>query len=185
MTQQQSTSDLEAYWARTMERLNLAERKALSELIARVGKAELDAHNATQYAARLKRGETRTVYLPPQAADALKRQQQRDRKQQLKTGRRSSQILTPPRASVMHPSTYWREFKAVLRAAKLDPDAFHLHDLRHTYGTLAALAGVAPKDAQAQMGHANLGMTLGLYTHATDEGQRDAARRLGRKLGGE
>lgn len=126
----------------------------------------------------------RVVYLLPQAADALKRQQARDYAAQLESGRRSQQVLTPPRAAVMSPSTYWRAFKAVCTAAGLDADAYHLHDLRHTYATLAMSAGVPLSDLQAQMGHTDPAMTR-KYSHPTDDGQRDAARRLGRKLGGE
>ena len=48
------------------------------------------------------------------------------------------------------------------------PEAKHglrWHDLRHTYASLAAMAGAQPKDVQAQLGHASIMMTLDRYTH--------------------
>jgi integrase len=42
-----------------------------------------------------------------------------------------------------------------------------LHDLRHTHATLALQAGVHPRVVQERMGHANIGITLGTYSHVT------------------
>jgi integrase len=49
------------------------------------------------------------------------------------------------------------------------------HDLRHTFGTQAARAGVPLSDIQALMGHANISTTL-IYVHY--QPQHDAADRL-------
>ena len=40
-----------------------------------------------------------------------------------------------------------------------------LHDVRHTYATLALNAGVEPKIVSDRVGHSNLGYTLTIYTH--------------------
>lgn len=125
----------------------------------------------------------RTVYLLPQALTGLRAQYTRDMEAQLKSGRRSPQIVTPPRTPVMDPATLWRHFKRLLVAAKLPREEIALHDLRHTYATLAARAGAAPKDVQAQLGHSTLAMTLGVYTDSTEAGQRAASERLSNLLG--
>lgn len=44
-----------------------------------------------------------------------------------------------------------------------------MHDLRHTFATMLFESGIEPKDAQYYLGHADLRMTLGLYTHLTAE----------------
>lgn len=44
-----------------------------------------------------------------------------------------------------------------------------MHDLRHTFATMLFESGIEPKDAQYYLGHADLRMTLELYTHLTAE----------------
>lgn len=51
-------------------------------------------------------------------------------------------------------------------------ETFSGHCFRHTYATRCFEAGVAPKAVQKQLGHANLKMTMDLYTHLLDD-QRD------------
>lgn len=43
------------------------------------------------------------------------------------------------------------------------------HDLRHTFATMLFESGIAPKDAQYYLGHANIQITADLYTHLTEE----------------
>lgn len=43
--------------------------------------------------------------------------------------------------------------------------AIRLHDLRHTYATLALEAGVHPRVVQEQLGHSHVSVTLGIYSH--------------------
>lgn len=39
------------------------------------------------------------------------------------------------------------------------------HNLRHTTGTFFNAAGVNPKVAQAVLGHSDINLTMGIYTH--------------------
>ncbi|MGH9760259.1 MAG: tyrosine-type recombinase/integrase [Blastocatellia bacterium] len=50
---------------------------------------------------------------------------------------------------------------------------FRFHDLRDTFGTRAADAGVALNAVASVMGHADIHTTM-RYAHATDEGWRRA-----------
>lgn len=50
-----------------------------------------------------------------------------------------------------------------------------LHDLRHTYATLALEAGVPAKVLSDRLGHAGIRITLDTYTHRSDEMDRQAA----------
>jgi len=54
-------------------------------------------------------------------------------------------------------------FKPLLKRAGL-PD-IRFHDLRHTAATLMLTGGVHPKIVQQRLGHANISMTLDLYSH--------------------
>jgi len=61
------------------------------------------------------------------------------------------------------PSTVIRELHATLKRVGIRELRFH--DLRHTYGALAASMGAPPKFVQNQMGHASLTTTLDTYGH--------------------
>jgi integrase len=55
------------------------------------------------------------------------------------------------------------------RAVALD------NDLRHGWATMALLAGVHPKVVQERLGHANIGITLDLYSDVTGSLHDEAA----------
>jgi integrase len=40
-----------------------------------------------------------------------------------------------------------------------------IHDLRHTHATLMLKAGIHPKVVSERLGHANIGITLDIYSH--------------------
>lgn len=52
------------------------------------------------------------------------------------------------------------------------------HSLRHLHATLLSEAGEPLKVAQAQLGHADLQTTLGVYTHVLPESQRRAVEKV-------
>ena len=49
---------------------------------------------------------------------------------------------------------------------------------RHGHATLALAAGVPAKVMQERLGHADIGITLGLYTHVLPGMQEAAAARV-------
>jgi integrase len=53
-----------------------------------------------------------------------------------------------------------------------------LHDLRHTWATLALSAGEHPKIVQERLGHANVSITLDVYSHVSEGLHSDAASRI-------
>ena len=55
-----------------------------------------------------------------------------------------------------------------------------LHDLRHTWATLALEAGIHPKVVSARLGHSSVQITLDVYSHVTDRVDRDAAENVAR-----
>ena len=52
------------------------------------------------------------------------------------------------------------------------------HDLLHTCGTLLLSQGIHPKFLQERLGHADIAMTMNLYSHVTADMQRQAADQL-------
>lgn len=71
-------------------------------------------------------------------------------------------------------------FLPALTKAKID--GFRWHDLRHTFGSRLAMAGVDLVTIQQLMGHKTLEMTL-RYAHLSPEHRLNAIRRLDRRTG--
>ena len=69
-----------------------------------------------------------------------------------------------------------RDFIAGEEAVKAAPvPRIRLHDLRHTWATLALRAGVHPKVVQERLGHKNISITMDLYSHVMPDMQESAA----------
>ncbi len=62
-------------------------------------------------------------------------------------------------------------------------EEFTAHQLRHTYSSMLYDTGVDPKSAQKFLGHADLQVTLKIYTHLSEEKERGAVEALNRFLG--
>lgn len=57
-----------------------------------------------------------------------------------------------------------------------------LHSLRHTFATLSLEAGVPLKEVSEALGHANIGITSTVYSHAVETRRRRAANAMGKVL---
>src|SRR5262245_25758114 len=70
-----------------------------------------------------------------------------------------------------------RVFRPALRRARITN--FSWHDLRHTFASRLAMAGVDIRTVQELLGHQSLAMTL-RYAHLSPAHKRDAVRHLER-----
>ena len=52
---------------------------------------------------------------------------------------------------------------------KVGMQRFSMHTLRHTFATRCIEAGMRPKTLQMILGYSNIGITMNLYVHVTDE----------------
>ncbi len=68
---------------------------------------------------------------------------------------------------------------SVFRFHEVGP-IFRLHELRHTFATLALQNGVDVKTVSSMLGHYDAGFTLRTYTHATRQQQNRAAETMGK-----
>jgi len=75
--------------------------------------------------------------------------------------------------SPVHPDRLTKAFRSLVSAAGLP--SIRLHDLRHSYATLALGAGVHPKVVSERLGHASIGITLDTYSHVLPSLQEEAA----------
>ena len=65
----------------------------------------------------------------------------------------------PASGEVLRRGALMRRYRRALKAAKLEP-SHRFHDLRHTFGTAMAAAGVPMRTLQEWMGHRDLQTTL-------------------------
>ena len=90
----------------------------------------------------------------------------------------SPYLFASPRTGEMyHPDSIVNLHRKILKKAGLEP--VRLHDLRHTFATLALQNGVDIKTVSGMLGHYDAGFTLRTYTHATDRMQEQAAATMG------
>ena len=75
-----------------------------------------------------------------------------------------------------------RSFVRLLKQAGLPRIRFH--DLRHTAATLLLAQGVHAKVVSDLLGHAQIGITLDLYSHTTPAMHQEAARTMDAIVGG-
>lgn len=79
------------------------------------------------------------------------------------------------------PGAVRRKLTGILERAGCKHVRFH--DLRHTFATLALQGGMDIKTLSAMLGHVSAATTLDIYTHITDDMQRQAAANIDRGIG--
>jgi integrase len=91
-------------------------------------------------------------------------------------------LAVGPTGERLHPDTLTRRFNRLVDRAGVP--RIRLHDVRHTYATMAMDAGVNPKLLSDRIGHANELVTLQIYTHRTAGLDRAMAEQLSRMIEG-
>lgn len=74
--------------------------------------------------------------------------------------------------SPLNPHRFTDAFDRHVKAAKLP--RIRLHDLRHTWATLALQQGIHPKVVSEVLGHSTIAITLDTYSHAIPTMQETA-----------
>lgn len=119
----------------------------------------------------------RAIYLDATTIQSLRSHRTRQREERLAAGEvwnpDLNLVFTNEIGDELHPEWVTRHFVRLREAAAMPK--IRLHDLRHTYATLALKAGVHPKVVSDRLGHASVGITLDLYSHVTPAIGRDAA----------
>jgi integrase len=109
----------------------------------------------------------RSIYLTPQAVNALRTHLERQlRDMEILGDRYQDQglVFTTDTGAPINPSNLrQRNFAQLLKRASLPHMRFH--DLRHTCATLLLSRGVHPKFVQELLGHATIAITLDTYSH--------------------
>ena len=127
----------------------------------------------------------REVALGPMAVSAFRRHRARQFEERLMLGpiyQDLGLVFATGHGTPMESSNLvGRSFKPLLRRAGL-PDV-RFHDLRHTCATLMLSSGQSPKVVQERLGHSDVSVTMGVYSHVTPEARSGAAEAIEGLLG--
>jgi integrase len=121
----------------------------------------------------------RTVALDPGTVAVLREHRKEQLEERLMMGAGFTDhglVFCRPDGGPLHPERFSRTFAH--EAARAGLPVIRLHDLRHTWATLALAAGLHPKIVQERLGHSNVSITLDIYSHVTEGLHSDAADRV-------
>lgn len=120
----------------------------------------------------------RLVSLPSFLVDMLKQHRVKQLEARLKQGDdwETRDLVFPDlRGGYFNPNYLLRVFKKLLREAGLPH--MHFHDLRHSAATILLSMGVNMKVIQELLGHSDISITLGLYSHLLPNMQQDVVNK--------
>lgn len=123
-----------------------------------------------------KTGKPRAVALDAETIAALRRQAQwqlDDAAKWKEAYSTDGHVFTREDGAPWHPDRVRVLFQEAVQTAGVP--RIRLHDLRHTWATLALRAGVHVKVVQERLGHANVRITLDAYSHVLPDLQESAA----------
>ena len=88
-------------------------------------------------------------------------------------------VFCRPDGQPYHPEAFSKTFaRRLTQAAFVELPTVRLHDLRHSWATLALVAGVDVKIVSERLGHASPLITWQTYQHVIKGMQSDAAERV-------
>lgn len=119
----------------------------------------------------------RTVYIPQRLVDFLAS----NRAQHIIPLKGPDLVFPAPKGGPYGNASWQRLWKDYMRTLSLTagyPVNFMAHQLRHTFATALYFAGIDPKTAQDQLGHAELETTMEIYTHLDKEYKKRSMQKL-------
>jgi integrase len=132
-----------------------------------------------------KSGRSRVVAMPALVVEELRRHRLKQAEELLRLGVRQSDdtyVCLQPNYKPWAPWNLSSTFAKLIKTTGLP--RIRLHDLRHSHATHLLVANVHPKIVQERLGHANIGITMNLYSHVMPGMQDEAASRVDAVLRG-
>ena len=109
----------------------------------------------------------RTIPLTDEAIGILKRQNEKNKKITVIPMEWSAFVFLCKKGTPVKNSTYDTALFKICDKAQIP--RFSMHVLRHTFATRCIEGGMKPKTLQIILGHSNIGITMNLYVHTTEE----------------
>lgn len=132
-----------------------------------------------------KTGVGRQISLAPQTVDVLKGWRTQQIQERLEYGfgwNDTDLVFTQEDGSHLHPDRVTDEFRRQQRDISLPK--LSLHQVRHTWATLALENGVQPKVVSENLGHSSIRVTMDVYAHVLPTMTADAVATVADKIFG-
>ena len=126
----------------------------------------------------------RLIRLPAFLMDMLKahRVQQEEQRSKVGTAWENRDLVFPDlKGGYFNPNYLLRVFKKILENAGVPH--MHFHDLRHSAATILLCMGINIKVIQSLLGHSDISITLGLYSHLLPTMQQEVVDKWGEAFG--
>jgi len=126
----------------------------------------------------------RTIALPQEAQQALRRQKRMQAQLRLKAGpawEGTGLVFTGERGQPLCQSTVQHALRRECERLGLPP--MTPHGLRHLHASLLLEAGLPVPQVAQRLGHATPQVTMSVYAHALNRSDREAAEVLQRAIG--
>lgn len=128
----------------------------------------------------LKNKQERSFSIPPSVVRALKKVKTRQAEWKLHYGtlyhNEENFVFTNEFGHHLATRTVFNRFKAIMK--KMGLPEVRLHDLRHTYATLAIQNGVDYKTISNNLGHATVAFTMDVYAEVSMTMQQDSVSKM-------
>ena len=121
----------------------------------------------------------RSIALDPATLSALRDHKKRQLEERLSYGPGyvdTGLVFVREDGTAIHPQSFSDAFERHVKVVDVPP--IHLHELRHTYATVALSAGVHPKVVSDRLGHSSIAVTLDIYSHVIPALQEEAAAQV-------
>ncbi|HWR55638.1 MAG TPA: site-specific integrase [Negativicutes bacterium] len=134
-----------------------------------------------KFAAPKSKSGYRQIPIPKQIISTLRRhkKEQAAKKLEAENWTNNDLVVCDDIGGPLDPRNFSKAFSEVAKSAKV---TCTFHDLRHDHATRLFAGGWHPKDVQDRLGHANISMTMDIYTHHIPERQNGIAAWLGKNI---
>src|SRR5690606_9294839 len=112
--------------------------------------------------------------ISPTTVDLLSKHRRKQAEQLKSLGKKSDFVFTNTMGNILELRKVNQVFDRVIRRAGLPKIRFH--DLRHTHATLLLQQGIHPKIVSERLGHANISVTMDIYSHVIPSMQQKATK---------
>jgi len=133
------------------------------------------------------RASRRTVYLEPEAIDALHAHKAEQARRRLLVGtewwsgwQANPLVFTTGMGNPLIPSNVVKAHIRIVKAAGVP--YIRIHDLRHTFATLGLAAGGHLKAVSESLGHTKASFTIDTYAHVLPQQRAEVAAKVGAAL---
>lgn len=123
----------------------------------------------------------RRIYIPQHLINVLKEYRQRYLMNKLKLGKDfadKNYVVSKPDGNPFTPQGISNSYLRFLRRHSDKIRYLKFHGLRHTYASILIEQGENPKTVQHNLGHADVSLTLQIYSHSYESAQKKAAETL-------